>query len=145
MLKYLYVKYLYGKKRMRFGYFILIIDLLWILAWFGISMWYICDTNLNPSYYNDIRDLLFHHINTAGVVYILTHKSESLTWLACIPFLVVLLSDINNLVTTCVRLDRVQMDAWISFLILTIVALVASVCGLIFFLISKIHKRGRNF
>jgi len=133
------------KITMRFAYFILIVDILWVLAWFGISIWYVSDTNLNLTYSNDIRDLLFHNINTVGVIYIIRHKGEHLTWLACIPFLFALLSDINNLVTTCVRLDRAQMEAWIAFLILTIVALAASVCGFIIFLISKTLKRGRNF
>lgn len=129
---------------MRFGYFIIGLDIVWILVWFSFSIWFEVDTLLNNGYRNTVRDFLFHYASTVGIGYLLRfcpQNGEAVPWGASIAFLFAILSDIQNLVGVIVNLTRVDLHAWSATVVLACVALFSSLLGLGWFFYLKTIKR----
>jgi predicted benzoate:H+ symporter BenE len=101
------------------------------------------DTSLDTAYLFNERIVLFHYTNVAGVAYVLRHQFESqpLSWLAAIPFVFALLTDIDNVVFASLNLTRVNYGAWVAFLVVACAALFATVCASVWFLSIKVSKR----
>lgn len=119
-------------------YVLLFLDLIWFHLWFGIAIWFEVDASLAIDYRDNIRDMLFHSLNLAGVVYLLRKPSNTrVSWLAFLPSYIALLADIQHLVSVCVNLPANHGAAWGCFLALSIWAVCTSVGGIAFFFYKK--------
>jgi len=129
---------------MRFGYFIIGLDVLWIFAWFGLSIWFEADASLDNGYRNTVRDFLFHYASTVGVGYLLRfcpQNGQPVPWGASIAFVFAILSDIQNLTAVILNLTRVDLHAWIATIVIVCVAFFSSLLGLGWFLWLKTRRR----
>jgi hypothetical protein len=130
-----------------FGLFILFLDLLWIVVWFGIAIWFEADASLPFPYRENIRDMLFHYANVGGIVYIINRIMSSkrssvlyLSWFGLIPFAFAFFGDVQHLVSVTLNLSQSHAAAWGAFLALSIWALVDTVCGICYFFKIKFAK-----
>jgi hypothetical protein len=129
-----------------FGLFVLISDLLWIIVWFGIALWFEIDQKLPFPYRENIRDMLFHYSNVGGVIYVINRIMSSkrsrvlyLSWFGFIPFAFAFFGDVQHLVSVTVNLPQNHAPAWGSFLALSIWALINTICGICYYLKIKIY------
>lgn len=122
------------------GRVLVVLEIAWLLTWFGISTWYEADGALDETYRINERNVLFHYATVAGVVYILRHHFEvqPLHWLAGIPFLFALLADVNNLIFACINLTHIHYGAWIAYMVLSCWAVASTTCAGVWFLYLKL-------
>jgi hypothetical protein len=129
-----------------FGLFVLVSDLLWIIIWFGIALWFEIDQTLPLPYRENIRDMLFHYSNVGGVIYVISRNMSSkrsrvlyLSWFGFIPFAFAFLGDVQHLVSVTVNLSQNHAPVWGTFLALSIWALINTICGICYYLKIKIY------
>lgn len=75
------------------GYGLVITDVLWMVVWFALSIWFTVDTGVTDAFREGFRNVIFHNVNTGGLLYVLRFGPSK--WGAIVPFVFALLADIE--------------------------------------------------
>ena len=118
------------------GRTLVIVDLIWFLAWFITSICFIAIHDIENDFRNNLRGLLAHSLNTGGLLYIL-RKTGSFSLGPGIPFLLALFADIEVGLTVIMNSPPTHSEARIVSIIMAWIGVALTLCGIIYFFARK--------
>lgn len=119
------------------------LDILWMIGWFSMCIWFIVDNGVDNLFRDAARNLLFHYANTGGIAYVLRFGANR--WDAGVPFFFALLADIEAAVTIVVNVPPTHMGARTLLLNWSWFAVGLTVFGLLWFLAAPTDRRPAHY
>lgn len=131
---YLFSLMMTSNEHYAFGQGLAVLDVLWMIGWFGLSCWFIADGAVTPEFRDAFRNVIFHNVNTGGLLYVLRFGPSK--WGAAIPFLFALLADIEVGVALSVTLPSTHHAARVVAMVWAWVAVAFTVCSVVWFILA---------
>lgn len=113
----------------QFAIFLIIVDFVWLLTWFGTIIWFEAESPNFVVYRHELRDGFRHHVCTLALVYFVVHyRHVPVTIYGFFPFTYALLDDLINVLDITRRADTTESAAaWYMCVVLLSISFAVSV------------------